>query len=74
MCFLKDVHVFSFTRRDWVDHGSPIPTEVFFHLGWAIINHQPSRPMFPFQAGDVVRAGIVGMSESEIQFDVAMDE
>ena len=74
MCFLKDVHVFSFTRRDWVDHGSPIPTEVFFHLGLAIINHQPSRPMFPFQAGDVVRAGIVGMSESEIQFDVAMDE
>lgn len=28
----------------------------------------------PIQAGDVVRAGIVGMSESEIQFDVAMDE
>ena len=34
MCFLKDVHVFSFTRRDWFDHGSPIPT-FFFCFIWA---------------------------------------
>jgi hypothetical protein len=39
MCFLKDVHVFSFTRRDWFDHGSPIPT-VFFFVLFGLGNHK----------------------------------
>ena len=51
-----------------------------FSPGRSKITHQGESQSQPvpspvhLQAGDLVRAGIVGMSESEIHFDVAMDE
>ena len=47
-----------------------------FQMGWnhKLVSFWPTKPMiFNLQAGDVVRAGICGMSESHISFEVGED-